>query len=155
MKETALLEKFYSSFSKNDAAGMNSCYHEDIIFRDPAFGELQGAKVKAMWQMLLSRKESELKITYYIIEVNDKNGKVHWRASYKFGPKKRKVINNVSATFEFKDGKIYRHTDSFNTYKWAIQALGVNGFFLGWTGFFRRKIQENANHKLTNFMKNR
>ena len=34
---------------------MISCYHDNIIFSDPAFGELKGDDAKAMWQNALQK----------------------------------------------------------------------------------------------------
>lgn len=36
-----IINKFYSSFQQLDAAGMNSCYSDDIVFFDPVFGMLR------------------------------------------------------------------------------------------------------------------
>jgi len=152
MNSQALLDTFYTSFSEGNAKGMNSCYHKDIIFQDPAFGILKGKRARAMWEMLLSKKENDLKVEYKVIEIDDLHGKVNWTATYNFGPKKRHVVNKVSAFFEFKDGKIYRHTDYFNTYKWSKQAMGLSGFLLGWTPFFQNKIKKKTNILLSKYI---
>ena len=55
MENTALIKQFYTAFAAGDAKKMAQCYHEDIVFRDPAFGTLQGARVSSMWEMLVSR----------------------------------------------------------------------------------------------------
>jgi ketosteroid isomerase-like protein len=47
-----VINTFYIAFSKLDAATMNSCYSNDIVFSDPAFGLLKGDEVRGMWQML-------------------------------------------------------------------------------------------------------
>ena len=43
-----LITTFYDSFARLDTATMASCYHEDIIFEDPAFGKLAQDYKKAM-----------------------------------------------------------------------------------------------------------
>ncbi|WP_299159185.1 nuclear transport factor 2 family protein [uncultured Tenacibaculum sp.] len=43
-----IIENFYKAFSKIDAEAMVQCYHEDIVFNDPAFGTLKGDKAKNM-----------------------------------------------------------------------------------------------------------
>ena len=48
----SVITKFYTAFQQRDAATMNSCYNEDIVFSDPAFGLLKGDEVRAMWEML-------------------------------------------------------------------------------------------------------
>ena len=37
------------------------------------------------------------------------------------------VLNRIDARFTFRDGKIIRHEDSFDLWKWAGQALGMKG----------------------------
>jgi len=51
----ALIHSFYATFQKRDAATMKSCYHPEVHFHDPAFQDLHGAEVGAMWQMLIER----------------------------------------------------------------------------------------------------
>ncbi len=128
-------------------------YHKDVVFKDPAFGKLTGNKVAKMWEMLLSRKEAALKITFSNVKANDVEGSADWKAEYLYGPKKRKVINQVHARFIFKEGKIVEHIDSFNLWKWSSQALGPIGYLIGWTPFMKRKIQKFANKRLNNFIK--
>jgi len=105
MDNRELLDTFYIAFSKANAEKMVSCYHEEIIFQDPAFGTLHGIQAKNMWRMLLGRN-SEIKISYQIISCDEATGKVDWVAHYAFGPNKRAVTNKVQGNFEFKDGKI-------------------------------------------------
>jgi hypothetical protein len=47
-----------------------------------------------------------------------------------------------------KDGKIIKHTDSFDLRKWAAQAMGLQGGLLGGTGLFRKKLQGQTNQLL-------
>ena len=37
-------------------------------------------------------------------------------------------------------------------WKWSKQALGLPGFLLGWTPAMKKKIQENVNAKLDEFI---
>ena len=39
----------------NNADAMSACYSDDVIFSDPAFGELRGRDVGDMWRMLTTR----------------------------------------------------------------------------------------------------
>jgi len=151
MEYIQLIEKFYSAFKNKDAAGMIACYHDDVVFTDPAFGELKGARAKAMWEMLLS-SGSDLKVEYSNIEQTNTGVKAHWEAFYTFGKKKRAVHNLVDAQFEFKDGLIIRHIDTFNLKKWAGQALGFSGKLLGGTQFFKKKLHKQTNSRLDKYM---
>ena len=58
-----LINKFYRSFQKLDYNGMNSCYSDDIVFFDPAFGLLKGNEVRAMWEMLCTNAK-DFSLTY-------------------------------------------------------------------------------------------
>ena len=154
MKST--IEKFYKAFQENDAEGMASCYHKDIVFEDPAFGVLIGQKAGNMWRMLCEnlKEDSESNVLASNIEANETTGKAHWEAHYTFGKTKRKVHNSIDAKFEFKDGLIINHTDSFDLYKWSKQALGFTGVMIGWTSFFKKKLNAQTNSLLSKFEQN-
>jgi ketosteroid isomerase-like protein len=149
MDNKQLIEKFYQSFAAKDAEGMVSCYADDIQFEDPAFGPLKGNDAKKMWRMLL--KNPDIKVTFGNVKADDKTGSVDWVAVYTFSRTGRKVTNRVSATFEFRDGKISKHTDHFNIWKWAGQAMGLKGYLLGWTPLMRNGIQKQAVSLLTKY----
>jgi len=148
MKE--LIEKFYTSFQAKDAEGMADCYHDDVVFTDPAFGELSGEHAKNMWRMLLQNSK-DLTLEFSQIEATEHTGKAHWDATYTFSQTGRKVVNKIDALFEFKDGKIIRHTDVFNLRTWAKQAMGFKGALLGGTSFFKKKLNAKTNSLLTKF----
>lgn len=152
MTNTELINQFYISFANRDIEGMLACYHPQIVFEDPAFGKLQGQRAGDMWRMLLSNNKTELKITFSDIQADEKSGSANWKADYTFGQSGRRVHNVISARFEFKDKLIYRHQDYFNLHHWAKQALGMSGFVLGWTSFFKQKLQKNANRNLDYFI---
>jgi hypothetical protein len=83
-------------------------------------------------------------ITYQILSADDATGSAQWVATYTFSKTGRKVINRIQANFVFANGKIARHRNSFDYYKWARQALGLKGLVLGWSTFLRKKIQQTA-----------
>ncbi len=151
METCDLITSFYTAFANADAEGMIACYSDDVIFSDPAFGTLEGDRAKAMWRMLMSRG-SGLKVTFDNVEGNDEGGSATWVANYTYGPKKRPVTNNVSATFDVIDGLIVRHQDTFDLWQWSKQALGVPGLLLGWSSFMRNKIQATTNGLLDAYL---
>ena len=144
------IEKFYSAFREKDYAGMIDCYHPDIHFRDEVF-DLHGKSAGAMWHMLCSRGK-DLQVSYGGIEAANNTGKAHWEATYTFSPTGRKVHNSISAEFEFRDGKIIHHQDSFNFWKWSAMALGPVGLLLGWSPGLRRKVARTAAKSLEAFI---
>ena len=152
MNNKELIEKFYTSFSSGNVKGMTSCYHKDITFRDPVFGTLKGVKAVKMWEMLMARRTDSTTISFDNINASIDQGTATWTAKYLYGNKKRKVTNVVTAKFKFKDGKIIKHVDTFDLWKWSQQALGIVGFLIGWTPFMKNKIQKTTKGQLDDFM---
>lgn len=147
-----IITKFYTAFQQLDYKTMNSCYNDDIVFNDPAFGILKGDEAKAMWQMLC-RNAKDFSLTFSNIQIlDDEYATCNWTATYTFSKTGRKVVNNIKAHMMLKDGKIIEHSDAFKLSKWAAQALGFKGVLLGWTGFMKRKIQQNARKNLIGFI---
>lgn len=151
---TQLINQFYTAFAQRNAEAMVACYADDIVFEDPAFGVLKGNNAKNMWRMLCASEKAQLQVTFDCITANDSAGTANWTANYLFSKTGRKVTNRVSARFEFKNGKISKHTDTFNFWKWSRQALGFAGYALGWTSFLKTKVNETANASLVDFSKN-
>jgi limonene-1,2-epoxide hydrolase len=147
----SLIETFYTAFQKKDAATMVSCYHDNIIFQDPAFGRLSGDQAKAMWRMLC-KNATDLRVEFSDISASLKKGSAHWEAWYSFSKTGRKVHNLIEAEFEFKDSKIIKHTDTFNLHKWASQAMGWKGKLLGGTAFFKNKMHQQTKKMLFDFI---
>lgn len=153
---TALISQFYDAFSRLDGETMASCYHEDVVFEDPAFGILKGEHAANMWRMLCqSQKGKDFIVTFSEVKADEKNGSAHWEAKYTFSKTGRKVHNKIDAHFEFSDGKIVKHTDDFDLKKWAKQAMGFKGALLGGTGFFKKKLQAQTNAMLAKFEERR
>ena len=147
-----LIRKFYTAFASRDARGMAACYHPAVIFSDEVFTELEGARATGMWQMLCERGK-DLKIEFRDIQADDSTGSAHWEAWYTFSATHRKVHNKIDARFEFKDGKIIGHRDSFSFWAWASQALGPTGLLLGWSGLVRNRVRAQAAKNLAAFLR--
>lgn len=147
----SLIETFYTSFQKLDAGAMARCYHPEIRFSDPVFPLLTGAEVSAMWSMLCSQAKN-FELTFADIQANELVGKAHWEALYDFSATGRRVHNKIDAAFEFREGKIIKHTDTFDFWKWSRMALGPAGSLLGWTPIVRNKVQRQARGRLAKFM---
>jgi len=145
-----LIEKFYTSFQRLDAEAMIGCYHPDIRFSDPVFPNLSGAEVGKMWRMLCSQAKN-FELTFDAIEADELTGKARWEARYDFSATGRRVHNKIDAVFEFQDGKIIKHIDTFDFWKWSSQALGLVGFLLGWMPLLRKKVQKQAGERLAGF----
>lgn len=143
-----VIEKFYFSFAGADITGMQKCYHPEIIFQDPVFGKLNGPDAIDMWNMLIEKSRGELDIRFSKLKASGNHGSAEWKANYMFSTTNREVKNQIHADFEFKDGLIFRHIDTFDLYRWSKQALGLKGFIFGWTPLFRKQIRQKALHSL-------
>src|SRR5688500_14161736 len=115
---------------------MAAAYHPEAFFSDAVFTRLHGAEIGNMWRMLCERGK-DLTLEFRDVKADDVRGSAHWDARYTFAATGRKVLNQIDAEFEFKDGKILRHKDSFDFWKWSSQALGPVGKLLGWTPLIR------------------
>ncbi len=146
-----LITKFYTCFQNKDYKGMQECYADNATFSDPVFVNLNAAEGKAMWEMLCVRGK-DLRLEFKNIQTNGAQASVEWIAYYTFSVTGRKVVNHVKASFLIENGKIVKHTDVFNFYKWSRQALGVPGTLLGWTVFFKKKVRQGALKSLNDFM---
>ncbi len=151
-KNAELIDRFYSAFQKRDAKGMAACYHQDVEFSDNAFGPLRGDRARAMWAMLCEGGK-DLKIEFRDVRVDDRTGTAPWEAWYTFSGTGKKVHNIIDARFEFRDGLISRHVDTFDFHRWAGQALGFPGKLLGGTAFIRNKVRSMALKRLGEFQK--
>jgi ketosteroid isomerase-like protein len=147
-KNEELIIQFYTAFQAKDYQKMQRAYHDEAEFFDPVFGPLSSHQVKSMWQMLLSRSK-DLKIAFSHVQASEKTGECHWEAWYTFSKTGRAVHNIIDAAFEFKDGRIYRHNDSFSLWRWSRQALGPTGLLLGWTPWVRNKVRATAAKSLS------
>lgn len=148
-----LIEKFYFGFASGNIQAMHECYHPEVVFKDPVFGELVGKDARDMWKMLLEKSQGQLEIRFSKLKVTGLTGTADWRANYTFSRTKRPIENLIRAQFEFKDGLIFRHEDQFNLYQWSKQAFGIKGVLLGWTPFFKKGIHEQAIETLHSFQR--
>lgn len=146
-----LIAKFYTSFKNRDALGMAACYHPDVEFSDEVFPDLKGTRAGAMWQMLCERGK-DLKIEFRDVVADDNTGRAHWEAWYTFSVTGRRVHNIIEARFEFHDGRIIRHRDTFDFWDWASQALGPKGWLLGWSSMVKKRVRAQAAENLEAFM---
>ena len=151
-----IIAEFYEAFENLDADRMILCYHDDIVFEDAAFGKLEGEKARNMWKMLCSNLENRpFTLNYYNIQVDEYSGSAVWEAEYIFTRTGRKVHNKIRAEFQFHEGKILRHIDHFDLYKWARQALGFTGLLIGWTPWFKRRLNKQTQNLLSKFERTR
>jgi ketosteroid isomerase-like protein len=144
MSQQDTLASFYLAFKQGDANSMCALYHPDATFSDPVFRNLDSAEVQAMWRMLLERANGQLTIDFHSIAEYSDTVSCIWEARYPFSQTGRNVHNVIRSTMTFRDGKIIRHSDAFNLWKWSRMALGMPGVLLGWSPLLKNKIRKNA-----------
>jgi ketosteroid isomerase-like protein len=143
----ATIERLYEAFGQCNGAAMTACYAPDAHFRDPAFGDLVGEEVGAMWRMLTGRA-TDLKIELHEHEAGEETGSAHWIARYTFSTG-RPVVNDIQAKFRFAaDGRIADHVDEFDFRNWAKQALGPSGHLVALLPPLRSKARAKALEQL-------
>lgn len=152
MPNSQVIQTFYEAFQRKDAAEMARCYHPDAEFTDEVFVGMNAARVSAMWRMFCA-PDGDLKVVFSNVAAEGDRGSGHWDATYTFSATGRPVVNRIDSSFEFKDGKIFRHRDRFDFYKWSRQALGVPGVLLGWTPMLRKTVQRKAQKALDTFIR--
>ena len=146
----ATIERLYAAFGECNGSAMTACYAPGAHFRDPAFGDLEGDDVGAMWRMLTGRA-TDLKIELHEHETGDDSGSAHWIARYTFNTG-RPVVNDIKAKFRFaEDGRIADHVDDFDFRKWAKQALGPTGNLIAVLPPLRSKARAKALAQLAAF----
>jgi ketosteroid isomerase-like protein len=153
METHKLIEKFYTAFMQKDVANMLACYHPEVIFKDPVFGNLNAEDTKAMWRMLIQRGK-DLKLTFTILQTTSSQATANWRATYTFSLTGRKIENHINATFILKDGLIYRHTDTFNLNKWLSMAFGVKGLLIAYIPPLKNKFKAGIQKALQQYKTN-
>ncbi|MEZ5040949.1 MAG: nuclear transport factor 2 family protein [Saprospiraceae bacterium] len=151
-KNAQIITTFYKAFQQGDARTMVGLYSDNIEFDDPAFGLLKGKQASAMWEMLIGRS-NDLVIHFSDIVGTEDGGSAHWEAKYTFGKTKRKVHNKIDARFVIKDGKIIKHTDRFNFWKWSSMALGLPGLLLGFTPIIKNKVRKTVHQQLKKYLR--
>jgi ketosteroid isomerase-like protein len=146
-----LIHTFYTAFKNRDYGTMQECYSDSATFSDPVFRDLNARQVRSMWEMFLVKNES-LTIEFSDIELIGEKVSAQWTARYTLSSTGRPVTNSIRSMFRIKDGKITRHTDNFNFYRWCRQALGLKGVLLGWSPMLKNRVRKTARTSLDRFV---
>lgn len=149
-RNEATVRRLYDALGRRDGDAMAACYAPDATFRDPAFGELRGPEVGAMWRMLTARA-TDLTVRLDYVRADDDSASARWVAEYTFGKTGRRVRNVGEATLAMRDGLIVQHVDDFPFWRWSRQALGAPGWLLGWTPVLRARVRKDARRQLQRF----
>lgn len=150
ISEAATIEGLYAALGRRDGDAMAAAYAPDAVFEDPAFGELRGPQVGAMWRMLCAGG-TEIDVEVRDIVVDGGRGSADWTARYVFTGTGREVVNRIHAEYRFRDGLIVDHRDSFSFFTWSKQALGPVAWLIGWNPIGRAVVRRKATARLGTF----
>lgn len=108
-----------------------------------------------MWRMLTERGK-DLEVSFRDVTADgDGTTRAHWEATYTFSGTGRRVHNVIDAVFEIRDGKVVRHVDTFDLWRWMRMALGPKGVVLGWLPPVQAALRKKARQGLELYMKAR
>ena len=149
-----LIDGFYAAFARGDHETMAAAYADDATFTDPVFRTLDADRARAMWRMFCT-SGNDVALTHSGVRADDRRGSARWEATYEFPKTGRTVHNVIDASFEFDGGRIVRHTDRFDLYRWTRMALGPAGVLLGWTPIVQNQVRAQARAQLERFQSGR
>ncbi|MCW3009389.1 MAG: hypothetical protein JWP17_4015 [Solirubrobacterales bacterium] len=138
-----LIRELYRALDRRDGDAMAALYAPDATFRDPAFGELRGAQIGAMWRTLTA-SSTDLRASVANVVVDGDRGSGDWTATYTFSATRRPVINRIHGEYRFAGGRIVDHVDAFSFWAWSRQALGPPALLLGWNPLGHAIIRRRA-----------
>ena len=145
-----LITRFYEAFQKGDHETMAQSYADTATFSDPVFPDLSADEARSMWRMFCTNG-NEIDLSFDDVKADDASGSARWEAVYAFPKTGRRVHNKIEAAFEFAGGKIVRHRDDFDLYRWTRMALGPVGTILGWTPVVKNQVRAQARAQLKRF----
>ena len=146
-----LIHRFHKAFSQMDYQTMQQAYDDKATFTDPVFQDLSATEAKAMWKMLVTSAK-DLEISFNGVKADDLQGECNWEARYTFSGTGRKVHNVITANFRFTNGRISRHEDRFNFWRWSRMALGTSGLLLGWSPYLLNAVRQKVRKRLARYM---
>jgi limonene-1,2-epoxide hydrolase len=147
------IRAFYRAFEQLDGEAMQAAYADDAQFDDEAFS-LKGAReIGGMWRMLCETVKAKGRDDWKLVVSDITANSAHWEPTYRFSATGRLVHNIIDAEFSFApDGRILRHRDRFDFWRWSRQALGAPGLLLGWSPFLRSKVRAQAKANLQRYL---
>lgn len=141
-KEAQIVKEFYKALSKGDYQKVNSLYHDDAKYRDEIF-DLRGKEINALWYTA-TRPEMNLIAHCKSLKVDGDRVTTDWNISYTIDTLNRKVELDETGVFQFQDGKIINHKDSYDFWSWCAQSLGFIGKALGWSQWLKNRVRNQA-----------
>ena len=120
----ALIERLYDALDRGDGEAMTACYAEDARFEDRRVRRAARRPVSAPCRRMLTSRATDPLVELPSHDADEDSGSVNWVATYTFTATGRGVVNDIQASFQFRDGLIVDHLDQFSFRRWASQAFG-------------------------------
>lgn len=147
-----VIKAFYKAVNNRDTDLLRSVYATDIVYFDPQFEYLEGAKVMAMWRYIFEERTS-LKINPCTVkDEGDGYFTCHHADSYLFTPKQRNIEMNAVSNFRIENDRIVEHSEAFSLHQWATKAYGGWASIIGWNRWYQQQIKNSARRNLLNFL---
>ena len=147
------IRAFYEAFERLDGEAMQAAYADDAQFDDEAFSLRGPREIGGMWRMLCEATRAKGREDWKLEVSQITDTSAHWEPTYRFSATGRLVHNIIDAEFAFApDGRILRHRDRFDFWRWSRQALGAPGALMGWSPFLRSKVRAQANANLQRYL---
>src|SRR6185295_1111100 len=151
-----VIERLFAALNQHDPVAMAACYHDGkVTFHDIAFHFEEKSCIHDMWPMICEG-ESNIQVSVKAIDATDRAGEARIVDTYRFGrdtkkhKKGRRVVNEITSRFRFRDGLIEEHIDDCDPRVWAQQALRAP---LGWIAGRSRWLRaRSAARKLETFL---
>lgn len=153
----ATIQRLYTAFAALDAHAMTACYAPAACFDDPGFRLNGRRQIAGMWHMLCdaarSNAREDWQLNFKEVQANALSGQAQWEVQYQFSRTHRRVHNRVTSRFSFTPhGLIESQVDEFDLWRWSRQAIGLGGYVLGWTPFFRQQMRRQTHAALAQYM---
>lgn len=141
-KKIEIVKEFYEALNKRDYKIVNGLYHSEAKYRDEIF-DFNGIEIHALWY---NATLPEMDISVKLESIREEGDKVitEWEMRYTLDIIKRRINLKEKGVFEFKDEKIYRHTDTYDFWAWCTQAFGAIGRVMGWSNWLRNRVRNQA-----------
>lgn len=127
--------------------------HPGIQYFDPLYAALQGADV-------LKLKRYEASFAGFNVKWGDVSDEgdgyftIPWIKEYTYPVTGRKVKVAGKSYLHLENGRVAGHSEAFSLHRWAKDAYGIAGWFLGSIFFFQRKMRREAAEKFREFAVN-
>ena len=132
-----VIERLFAALNQHDHGAMAACYRDAAVFHDIAFHFEDRSGIHDMWRMICL--DSAIQVELQHVEADEYQGEAIVVDRYRFGRRRRPVVNRITSRFWFEDGRIKKQVDDCDARAWAAQALGgVPGWIAGRSRRVRR-----------------